>query len=248
MDRVNDPTMINFSQDLLEDTGLSFSDMRGLRVRNPLHVEDQLGYLIFDVPMIIHEKPKFSAAVSRTNNGPESITFSYRTTKNGDWTTDGLGEHKFTLNTAFELIELDFEEVEEVKNNPDFQIRIDFEGNTSSNSGNVRFNNISVEAFPLTGDDLVTNIPLLPKEETLPVFNKIYPNPFSEKLYLDINEKALHLISSIQILDSRGVEVMRMDNLDQSIQELDMSLLSTGLYVIKVVSSIHLETYKIIKK
>ncbi|HSI76927.1 MAG TPA: T9SS type A sorting domain-containing protein [Lunatimonas sp.] len=204
--------------------------------------------MIFDVPMILHEKPKFSAAVSRTNNGPDAISLSYKTSVNGTWTTDGLSEYAYELNTEFDLIELDFEHVEEAKNNADFQIKIEFKGNTTSNSGNVRFNNVTVEAFPLRGDDLITSIPDFPKEKTLPILNKVYPNPFSEKLSLMINEKELNNISSIQILDSRGVEVMRLENIPHAFEELDMSHISSGLYILKVVTKTNLETYKIIKK
>ncbi|MFD2034401.1 CotH kinase family protein [Belliella marina] len=247
MDRVNDPTEINFKPTLLEELGYTFEDMRGLRVRNPLQVEDQLGYLIIDAPMVSHEKPKFSAAVSKTNNGPEGISISYRTSIDGDWTTSDLSDNSFILDTEFGMLELDFDMVEDAKNNPEFQIRIDFEGNTASNSGNVRFNNIAIEAFPLRGDDLITDLPDFPKEESLPTFNKIYPNPFSEKLYIEINEKAMSQISYIQILDIRGIEVGRLENITQTTEVLDMGHLSSGLYIINVLTRTKLESFKIIK-
>lgn len=248
MDRVNDPTEINFRQNVLEDLGLSFADMRGLRVRNPLQVDNNLGHLIIDVPMNIYEKPKFSAAVSRTNNGPESISLSYRTSVNGTWTTDGLSDYSFELDTDFSLLEVEFDEVEEAKNNANFQIKIDFEGNTTANSGNARFNNMTLEAIPLRGNDLITSLPNLPKEKTLPILTKIYPNPFSEKLFLMINEQELNNISSIQILDSRGVDVLRLENVPQAIEELDMSHVNSGFYIVKVVTKTNLEIHKIVKK
>lgn len=248
MDRVNDPTVVNFRQDLLENSGFSFDNMRGLRVRNPLQVEGRSGHLVLDVPMTIHEKPKFSTAVSRTNNGPESIAISYRTSPNGTWRTDGINDNSYELNTEFELLEIDFEQVEEAKNNAEFQIRIDFEGNTTSNSGNVRFNNMALEAFPLRGDDLITSLPNLPKEKALPILNKIYPNPFSEKLFLMINEQELNNISSIQILDSRGVDVLRLENVSQTIEELDLSHVNSGFYIVKVITTTNFEIHKIVKK
>lgn len=248
MDRVNDPTEINFRPTLLEGSGYKFDDMRGLRVRNPLQVDDQLGYLIIDAPMVFHEKPKFSAAFSRTNNGPEGISFSYRTSIDGDWTTADLSDNLFILDTDFGMIELDFALVENAKNNPEFQIRIDFEGKTASNSGNVRFNNIAIEAFPLSGDDLITNVPDIPKEELLPILTKIYPNPFSEKLFIDINERAINQISYIQILDIRGVEVGRLENIAQTTEVFDMGHLSAGLYIIKVLTKNSVKSYRLIKK
>lgn len=248
MDRVNDPTEINFKPLLLDGSGQTYNDMRGLRVRNPLQIEDKLGYVIIDAPMVFHEKPIFTGAFSRTNNGPESIQFSYRSSINGDWTTANLENYSFTLRTNFELIELNFELVDEAKNNPEFQIRIDFQGNTNINSGNVRFNNIAIEGYPLSEDDLITNIPFFPKEDRITSLKNLYPNPFNEKLFLHINEEALNQIVYIQILDVRGIEVRRLDNISQPIEELDMSHIKSGLYLINVLTRSSLESYKMIKK
>ena len=248
MDRVNNPTEINFKPTLLEKSKQTFDDMMGIRIRNPLEVEDRQAYLIINAPMISHEKPKLSAAVARTKNGPERISISYRNSIDGEWTSNQLVEHNFVLDTVYKLIEVDFAQVKEAKNNPEFQIKINFKGNTSFSSGNVRFNNVAIEGYPLKGDDLFPDSSNSLNEELIVNLNKIYPNPFDEKLYIEIDQKAIKQILSILIFDTKGIEVGRLENINKTTEVLDMSDLSAGLYILQVLTKNNFNSYKIIKQ
>ncbi|MBD8489080.1 CotH kinase family protein [Echinicola sp. CAU 1574] len=247
MDRVNDPTPINFLEEVLKESGIEYSDMRGLRVRNPLQVEDRKAHIILNAPMDYHEEPILSAAVSRTNSGPFSIEISYRLSINENWTSYGLAESQFDLETEYKLISVDFKNIEGITDNPEFQIRIDFHGNTTSESGNARFNNISLDAFPLAGDDLITDLPEI-KEDASSFIKKVYPNPTNDVVYLELVDGAHKDINLIQVLDFNGAEIIRFEEIKEEKLLVSLESLNSGLYVIKVNSNRRVDSFKILKR
>ncbi|GAB3647337.1 hypothetical protein GCM10028791_09150 [Echinicola sediminis] len=251
MDRVNDPTSINFIDGLVaeeDDAHYSMDEMRGLRVRNPLQVGENLAHLILDAPMTIYDKPKFSAAVLRTNNGPASILVSYRKSLDEEWTTEGMSGFRFDLDTEYQLIEVDFEGIRGITANPEFQIKIAFEGNTVEDSGNVRFNNMAIEAYELTGDDLVTSLPGIPDKVSPSLVKKAYPNPTDGNVYLEFVDEAAKKINSIEVFDLRGVEIKRIENIDEKVDVINFANLQSGMYIIRINSILRTETIKIFKR
>ena len=118
-----------------------------LKVRNPSDTRN----LIFNVPTTGYKKIILQFATARSpNNGA--------TTQNYSYTIDGVnylqtGLAKINHNTTAEipdLIVLDFSNIETVNDNPNFKVKVVFEGTTiSSTSGNNRFDNVTLEGVPL---------------------------------------------------------------------------------------------------
>ncbi len=123
---------------------------KSARVRNPSEGRS----LIFDVPTTGYEQINFTYAVERTNNGMLSNVLSY-SIDGTNFIQEGLPIVTFDLEEAqvYYPINLDFAGIEGVANNPDFRIRIDFEGNTTGDSGNNRFDNITLKGMAIEGDD-----------------------------------------------------------------------------------------------
>lgn len=133
------------------DLNLQFGEPpgRAARVRNPSAGRA----LVFEVPTTGFEQVNFTYAVERTNNGMLKNVLSY--SLDGEtFIQDGLAVVEFEIEEAgmYYLVNLDFAEIEGVDNNPEFMIRIEFEGNTTGTSGNNRFDNITVKGMEIEAE------------------------------------------------------------------------------------------------
>lgn len=118
---------------------------KGLRVRNPSH--DRA--LQFTLPTTGYENVRFTYAVMRTTNGAEGQQVEYQTGPDGPWMQIG---GPLTITTDYQLFTFDFSAIPGANDNPDFQIRIRFGGtNAPGESGNNRFDNITLDGSPLPG-------------------------------------------------------------------------------------------------
>lgn len=250
MDRVNDPTLINFQGERLGIIPFAEANMRGIRTRNPLEVtfdgETRRGYLVFEMPTPLYKDLVFKAAVSRTNNGPESLTFEYSIANEDEWVNDGISIDQFELSTNFELLELDLSNLTEINNNTNFKLKLGFKGNTGVESGNVRFNNISLEGLRFDEKDLITGIPINPREEKN-LIRSIFPNPSKKITYVEFFENSFREVDSIQFMDMQGRTIKEIYNPQSRVVTLDMETWKAGTYIIKVISSDHLEIKRLIK-
>lgn len=83
-----------------------------------------------------------------------------------NWTSEGLSNPTPLLSGEYQLFEFDFKNIEATNDNPDFGIRIRFDGdNMSADDGNrVTFNNISLDGIVITPDNsppvFIAQIPL----------------------------------------------------------------------------------------
>lgn len=133
MDRVNEGTLLNARQDA--DEG------RSLRIRNPSDTRE----LLLAVPTTGFERLHLTFAASRTSNGAEEVQLWYRENTESEWV---LHAETFSpLVDVYSEYTVDFSEITEANNNADFNLRFVFVGdNAASGSGNVRFDNITIDA------------------------------------------------------------------------------------------------------
>lgn len=117
-----------------------------LKVRNPSDTRS----LILNVPTTGYKSVIVQFATARSPNTGATI-------QNYSYTIDGInyiqtGLTKITQNTTADLpdlIALDFSNIAAVNNNPNFKVKIDFDGDTiSGTSGNNRFDNVTLEGAP----------------------------------------------------------------------------------------------------
>lgn len=120
----------------------------GLRTRNP---SDNKSLVLF-LPTTGFKKPVVQFVTSRSGSGATTQSYSY-SIDGKKFITSGLKVLSFNPNQdpLNDLVSLDFSEIIETSNNPDFKIKITFSGITASGAtGNNRFDNITLEALPLT--------------------------------------------------------------------------------------------------
>lgn len=140
MDTFNDGTLLNAQLD--ETAG------KAARVRNPS--SDRA--LIFNMPTTGYGDIVFRYAVHRSGSGMLNNQISYSV--NGtDYTEAGLTTSTFSISEQYQLITVDLSTIPAVNDNPDFHIRIRFQGNTSQDNGNNRFDNITLQGDVTEGLD-----------------------------------------------------------------------------------------------
>lgn len=147
LDRVNDPTSVNFWAEALDETDFGEVNMRGIRVRNPSLMDDRQSALVLQVPTTGFREPELRMAMRRTSSGQRSLTVHYRLSEDGAWLSEGLSRTEWPVYEVWNELSIDFDGVDGVDDNAQFQVRIGFAGDEQirkGESGNVRFNNISV--------------------------------------------------------------------------------------------------------
>ncbi len=151
LDRVNNPTEINYNASLCDQILVGETEMRGIRIRNPSLYGDSESKLVLHLPTSGYEDTELNFAARRTSNGQRQLVFEYSTDGSPDsWTQEGLDNHSATMYLAYKKISVSFSGIPEADNNPDLRFRIRFAGDEeirSGNNGNVRFNNISFSGF-----------------------------------------------------------------------------------------------------
>ncbi|MCH8525370.1 MAG: CotH kinase family protein [Balneolales bacterium] len=233
MDRVNDPTRINITDNITE-LGVDLETMRGIRVRNPSKavVDDTLrkSELVFLAPTSGYTDVSFSFAASRTANGQELMQLWYSTDSTFTWTPYITEDAYIPLpEDDFALFSFEFNGIEEITDNDNFAIRLTFSGETTTGfDGNVRFNNITMYGYDMS---VSVDNPQIPSSFVL-LGN--YPNPFNPSTTI-----RYHLPSdayvNLRIYDTLGRLVTTL--VDQRSAPgthnvvFDASGLSTGVYV-----------------
>lgn len=128
MDRVFDGT------DLNAVTG--YEESYALRVRNPSNLRD----LVFYLPSNGFANLNLSYAVKRTANGQQFHTVYYSTTNIPQW---NLLQSNIEITEDYQIVNLNFSDIEMANNNQDFLVKIIFGGDgLSGTSGNNRFDNV----------------------------------------------------------------------------------------------------------
>lgn len=215
MDRVADGSAIN-ARDV--DPSLA------LRVRNPSDTRA----IELVLPTTGYENPKLKFAANRTNNGAEFQNIYYRGSKTGGWI---LYRDNIESGTLFQMVEVDFSNIEIANNNPDFQIRITFSGSSASGtSGNNRFDNITLEGYVYT-----TNIPGVASRPKVDVV----PNPAKDHYIVYSDE----IIERVQMLDLEGRVIVSRLVGDFSFY-MEMPGVLPGIYLVYVQTA----TVSVVKK
>ena len=165
-DRVNAPTPFNARAIPYEE-----DDDRALRLRNPT------GDFLLGLPTTDHENVVVSYAVKRTSNGAAKQEIAY-SLDGEQFETEGLKHSSVEVGENYILHVLDFTDMGEVNDNPDFTLRIRAAGEGAepeNDDGNQRFNHISVDATPTftSADEYSSERPSRIRLE------QNYPNPFN---------------------------------------------------------------------
>lgn len=233
MDRVNDPTDLNYRSEWNNNISFEDSDMRGIRARNPSLVSGVESSITFHLPTTGYSDTEFSFAVKRTGSGQRELIVEYLTDVTQEWTSDGIDPSVIELFEPFSKIDISLEDVPTADDNPDFHIRFRFGGDTDireGDSGNVRFNNIS-----FTG--ILKEATSAPPAAELPakhVLHQNYPNPFNPVTTVDFElPHPTHVQLNVYDMLGRRVATL-VDGFKESgfhSTVFDASALSSGVYI-----------------
>lgn len=199
------------------------------RVRNPSDNRS----LVFDMPTTGYRDIKFAYAVMRTNQGQLTNHIAY-TIDGVNYIQTGIGQPSFNVGTDFALMELDLSNITAADNNPNFKIRITFEGNTTAANGNNRFDNVTLKG---------TAIALSEPSHGLTSY-QVFPNPFTHQLQVISSEPMLELT----VYDLIGKQVCRKTAAGATSETIEPGSLNAGVYLLKIKTANGLITHKLIKQ
>ena len=202
---------------------------KSARVRNPSDGRS----VVFNLPTTGFKDIKFAYAVQRTNDGQLSNNLSY-TTDGVTYTQAGLSQTLFNVSTDFSLVSLDFTSITAVNNNPNFKIKVTFEGNTTAENGNNRFDNITLKG--------VENTLSVPTQSALSY--QVYPNPFTNTLQINSNRSMLEMT----VYDLIGKKIWQKTSNNNTSETIDLSSLNQGVYLLKIKTTNGIITHKLIKQ
>jgi len=241
MERRNRPTDINYRSDGNEGRPFDQGAMRGLQVRQPFRGGAGENTLIFEVPTTNMDDIVFRFA-AMDEGAADALIIDYATQSDEpNWTTTGMIPTRFTLSEEFREFIVDFRAVEEAGDNPDFMIRIRFDGeNMDRDNGNrVTFNNFSLEEY--SGElDVSSQV----DEHVAAAFHldQNYPNPFNPSTVISYQlPQSGHVL--LEVYDILGQRVATLVNKHVLAGRHDVTFdavdLSSGVYVYRLQTENH---------
>ncbi len=150
----------------------SDADGSGLRARNPSDTRS----LMIAVPTTGFKKAVLKFATARSGSGATTQSYSYSTDGINFITTDlTTTSYNAPEDPVNDLVTLDFSNIPSTDDNPEFKIRINFGGdNAGGETGNNRFDNLTLEAVPLTAATAPSNLSYT-AESAFTINNQIVP-------------------------------------------------------------------------
>lgn len=115
---------------------------KGLRLRNPSND------FILTLPTTGFKDVVFTFVTMRTSNGPQNQSVSY-TVDGANYITTGLANPEIGVSEQFVPQQFDFTEIPAADNNPKFKIKISYSVNADLDSGNSRYDNITLDGIPV---------------------------------------------------------------------------------------------------
>lgn len=236
IERRNAPTEINYRPGANNNVKFADANIRGIQVKQPFRKNGLENTLTFHLPTINLEKINVSFA-AETDGAAERLLIDYW---NGQqWTAAGLKDSVFTLGSAYALAAVDFSQVSIADNNPDFKVRIRFDGsNMEEDSGlRVHFNNVAVD-----GEEKIVSG--LPSVSGIPVHTlTAYPNPAQNDLTIASDEA----MKSITIFNMYGQLVKTVNDAGES-YNLSLETLPVSVYFVRVQWQNQEKTIRVIKQ
>lgn len=231
MERRNSPTAINYIPEANENVSFETSGMRGLQIKQPFKNNGEENQMIFSFSTLGYQNILFGFA-AKDENAADQILIDYSVTEDVLWTTQGLTSSTFELSNNFELFETDFTSIETVNNNPNFKVRLRFDGPnmTLDNGDRVTFNNFSVK-----GTTYSFNI-----DDNSPLQFNLYPNPVTDVLKIDHSYGLVEY--NLYSVDGKLVQKGKVIDL-----RINLVTLQKGLYLLQLEADGKTDIKKIIK-
>ncbi len=194
-----------------------------LRVRNPSNQRE----LIISTPTTGYENIVLTYAGTRTPNGATHYNLYYTADDAISWTLVGEAIVMDEL-PQWKLFSFDMSDVNEVNDHDALLFKITFQGeNADENSGNCRFDNISI-----TGNEIPSAVNEAAINESFAF--RLAPNPAKDRLALIIDEEPFHG-AQLKLMQLDGKTLLSMPVFHEKTY-LSLSDLQAGVYVVHLVS------------
>jgi hypothetical protein len=231
MERRNSPTDINYIPEANNDLPFASANMRGLQIKQPFQNEGLENTLVFSFSTLGYEDIVFGFA-AKDESAAEGMLLDY-SIDGTSWITTGLTNSNLPLTTEYQLFETDFSGIEGANNNGNFRIRIRFYGSnmTVDNGNRVTFNNFSAKGVEM---------PLGIVEQNNSRFI-VYPNPANE--VLNVMHQQGEMVYQLITIDGKVIKSGSIEN-----QQINISDLQSGIYLLQLNSDGKSETKKIVKR
>lgn len=225
--------MDDFSPGSPLNTQLMFPAGDALRVRNRAEGRS----LILELPTTDCEDLLFAFDVHRSGSGMLENFIEY-TTDGITYTAAGLSNNVIAITESFTTEIVDFSQITAANNNPNFAIRITYNGNSEQENGNNRYDNIALLGTATNGLSAAA-----PKKS---VAVSVYPNPAADHLMVHIPENTVGATTAT-IVSIQGTTVSRL-SLKPGENKLALQALSSGVYMLLVEGEQGVSTTRFVKQ
>ncbi|MFT3794524.1 CotH kinase family protein [Flavobacterium sp.] len=231
--KIDSPTAVNYIPEANYGIEYANAGIRGIMITQPFHSDAGDNTLTFHLPTTGYQNIIVSFA-AKNYNAADAIVLDYSVAHDGDhWIRTGLPFAALPLQNDYTLYTADMTTILAINNNPDFKVRIRFTGPdmTLINGGRVYFNNVSLIGSPVFLGR--------PEQQQTMGFG-LYPNPFSDVVQVKHGlQKATYRVFTI---DGRMVKNGELST------EINLSGLSSGVYLFQVSADGKTQTKKLVKK
>jgi hypothetical protein len=215
---VEDPTMtVGYMDDFSPGSDLSAQLGEGpgaaLRVRN----RSEGRTLVIELPTVNCSNILLGFDVHRSGQGMLVNHFEY-TLDGENFTNEAIVPQNISINADYNAHIIDLTNVEGANFNPNFAVRIKFEGNTNQGNGNNRYDNVAMFA------NLSSNT-----QERLITGFKLHPNPAMDYIFAELPESFDPIESNYQIIDIQG-RMLRSGKLPLNQNGINLQGLNSGMY------------------
>lgn len=189
-----------------------------LRVRNPSFNRA----LIIDLPTDQSSDIYLVYDVKRSGSGMLFNNIAY-SVDGVNYDTTGLAVRQVSISENYQTFTFDFRGITTVNNNPNFKVRITWDGNTNQINGNNRYDNVAMFAEQTT----LSNRTFTQQESLSP---NVYPNPASSEVFIEWNTPQRDITYRVIDMQGRTVLINNINGNDKTV--IDVTQLSRGLYTI----------------
>lgn len=229
LERVNQPTSINYQEIANKEIEYHPLIMRGLQVKQPFKSGNLENNIEFSISTVNYKEIKISFAVA-SDGAAQSLILEYWNGTN--WISNDITTISNVINLDYNLREFDFKNISLANNNPNFKVRVRFDGSnmTADEGKRVLLNNISIKGIDTA---------VLSAEDFEKINLSVYPNPTTENIKI-ISEKPIQQVV-VYNLFGQSIFTKKFDSENVTI---DLSSYAKGVYLFKISS----ENSSIIKK